>query len=322
MSNSTTTSVKPSEALIVAYYPFTLVIVGTLLNLLTFFILCRPTFRDTKKQPIIHYMRTIAIFDILMLYGWNLDHYLSITHGFILLTYSIATCKAFGFLNYFASQSSAWLRVFICLDRYLSVSRLHRTWFSRPKSVLIIITCIITFFTLFNFHFLIFTCFYRPSGSINPNAQLYKIYPLWDYINLGVYNCAPFILMVTFNSGVIYHLIRRRNTRMIQNSNIQHRAISITLVLTTFLFLIMTIPATIVAAFFFTTPTTTLAKVLDSALYTYHITSFPLYFITFNAFRRECIMMITCKKNTQRVVPSLPTPGPPNTQNQPSIRTF
>lgn len=308
MSNNTTVTIiptiKPKEPLVGAYYPLTLIIVGTLLNLLTFVVLCRPTFRDVKKQPIIHYMRTIAIFDIFMLYGWNLDHYLSIVHGFILLTYSIPTCKFFGFLNYFASQSSAWLRVFISLDRYLSVSRLHRTWFSHPKNVLIIITCIIAFFMVFNFHFLIFTCFYRPNGSINPNAALYQIYPLWDYINLGVYNCLPFILMTTFNIGVIYHLIRRGHTRVIQNSHVQHRAISITLLLTTFLFLMLTIPATIFAAFFFTTPTTTLAKILDSALYTYHISSFPLYFMTFHAFRQECIMMIIGKTNNQRVTPA------------------
>ena len=322
MSNNTTAAdVKWSESLIVAYYPLTLIIVGTLLNLLTLIILCRPVFRDTRKQPVIHYMRTIAIFDILMLYGWNFDHYLSIVHGFILLTYSIATCKFFGFLNYFAAQSSAWLRVFICLDRYLSASRLHRTWFSRPKSVLIIITSIIVVFTLFNFHFFIFACYYRRNGTINPNAQLYTIYPLWDYINLGVYNCAPFILMVAFNSGVVYHLIRRRHARIIQNSLIQHRAISITLLLTTFLFLIMTIPATIVAAFFFTIPTTTLAKILDSTLYTYHITSFPLYFITFDAFRQECIIMITCKRNTRIIVPNRTITHPQCTPNEPQINT-
>ncbi|CAF1270123.1 unnamed protein product [Adineta steineri] len=304
MSNNTTISVKLTEPLVAAYYPLTLVIIGTLLNLLTLIILCRSTFRDTKKQPIIHYMRAIAIFDIFMLYGWNLDHYLSIEHGFILLTYSIATCKIFGFLNYFAGQSSAWLRVFISFDRYLSASRLRRPWCSREKGVLIIISCIIILVALFNLHFFIFACFYRSNGTVNPNAQLYKIYPLWDYINLGVYNCVPFILMVIFNSGVIYHLIKRRQTRIIQQSYIQHRAISITLVITTFLFLIMTIPATIVAAFFFTTPTTSLAKILDSALYTYHITSFPLYFITFKEFRRECIKMVTCKNNNRRIVPA------------------
>jgi hypothetical protein len=316
MSNSTTTTGVVSESLFVAYYPLNLVIVGTILNLLTFFILCRPTFRDTKKQPVIHYMRTIAIFDIFMLYGWNLDHYLYIVHGFILLTYTIPICKFFGFLNYFAMQSSAWLRVFICFDRYLSASRLHRTWFNRSKSVLSIITFIIVVFILFNFHFLIFACFYRTNGTSNPNAQRYRIYPLWDYINLGVYNCAPFILMVIFNSGVIYHLIHRCQTSLVQNSLIQRRTISITLVLTTFLFLIMTIPASIVAAFFFTTPTTTLAKILDSALYTYHITSFPLYFITFDAFRQECITLVTGKKNTRQVAPTQTTIGLPNTLNQ------
>lgn len=301
MSNNTegieTKSSDASEPLVAAYYPLTLVVVGTILNLLTLFILFRPTFKDTKRQPTIHYMRTIAVFDILMLYGWNLDHYLSIVHDFMLLTYSIPTCKFFGFLSYFACQSSAWLRVFICGDQYLAASRLHRIWLNKEKGVLIIITSIIIFFILFNLHIIIFACYYRPSGTISANPQLYRLYPMWDYVNLGVYNCAPFILMVTLNTGVIYHLIRRRHTRIIQNSRIQHRAISITLLVTTFLFLIMTIPATIVASFFFTTPTTTIAKILDSALYSYHIMSFPLYFITFDAFRLECITIITCNKN-------------------------
>ncbi|CAF1226666.1 unnamed protein product [Adineta steineri] len=304
MSNNTRTNVKSTEHLVTTYYPLVLVIIGTLLNLLTLIIFYRSTFRNTKKQPIIHYMRAIAIFDIFMLYGWNLDHYLSSKHGFILLTYSIVTCKIFGFLNYVAGQSTAWLRVFICFDRYLLSSRLRRPWCSREKGVLMIISCIIILVTLFNFHFLIFACFYRPNGTINPNAQLYQIYPLWNNINLGVYNCIPFIFMVIFNSGIIYHLIKRRHVRIIQQSQIQHRTISITLVITTFLFLIMTIPATIVAAFFFTTRTTSLAKILDSILYTYHITSFPLYLTTFKEFRWEFIKMVTCKNNNRRIVPA------------------
>ncbi|CAF1193911.1 unnamed protein product [Adineta steineri] len=247
----------------------------------------RSTFRNTKKQPIIHYMRAIAIFDIFMLYGWNLDHYLSSKHGFILLTYSIATS-----------------------------SRLRRPWSSREKGDLMIISCIIILVTLFNFYFLIFACFYRSNGTIDPNAQLYQIYPLWNNINLGVYNCIPFIFMVIFNSGIIYHLIKRRQIRIIQQSQIQHRTISITLVITTFLFLIMTIPATIVAAFFVTTRTTNLAKILDSILYTYHITSFPLYLITFKEFRQEFIKMVICKINNRRIVPAQVAIATVRTHNQ------
>ncbi|CAF4899850.1 unnamed protein product, partial [Rotaria sp. Silwood1] len=227
MSSVNTTSITTTEpsraALIAAHYSLALVIVGTLLNILTFIVLCRSTFRNTKTRPTLHYMRAMAIFDILMLYGWNIDHYLATMHGFTIQKLNIPFCRFFSFLNYFAGQSSAWLRVFVCLDRYLSLSCLHRTWFSQSKNILIIIAA---------------------DGTFSLYSWAYEIYPLWDYVNLGVYNCAPFLSMVTFNSGVIYHLIRLRHTSTIQNSRIEHRSISITLVITTFLFLIMTIPAT------------------------------------------------------------------------------
>jgi hypothetical protein len=130
-------------------------------------------------------MRAVAIFDILMLYGWNLDHYLLGAYGFTLQLYSIALCRFFSFFDYFTPQVSAWLRVFICFDRYLSLSRLHKTWFSQSKSVLIIIASIVIVFTIINFQFLLFACFYQSDGTIDPNARLYIMYPVWDMINLG-----------------------------------------------------------------------------------------------------------------------------------------
>lgn len=276
---------KP-KALFTAYYPLALTVFGTLFNSLTFIILCQSTFKNTNVTPTIHYLRTIAIFDIIMLYGWNLDHYLSEIHGFTLQLYSIPFCKIFSFLNYFAAQVSAWLRVFICLDRYLSLTFVDRTWFNQSQNVLIIILCNIIFFTIINLHFFLFTCFYNTDGSVNPNARFYIIYPLWDYVNLGIYNCIPFILMVIFNSGVIYHLIRLRQITTLQNPRIQHRSITITLVITTFLFLIMTTPGTICYAFFSTTASYVILHLFDSILYTYHILSFPLYLITYGRFRR------------------------------------
>jgi len=300
-TSNTSTSVDSEGDMFVTYYPLTLVIVGTLLNSCTFAIFWRPTFRDTSKRPTIHYMRTIAIFDILMLYGWNLDHYLSGAHGYTLQAYTVPSCKFFSFLNYFAAQVSAWLRVFVCLDRYLSLSRLHKTWFSQSKNVLIIIAGIIVVFTIINFPFFLFVCYYNADGTVNTDSHLYEVYPTWDFMNLGLYNCAPFILMVIFNSGVIYHLIRLRQTSTVQNSKIQHRSISITLVITTFLFLIMTIPGTVAYAFFSTTASVVALHAFDAILYTYHILSFPIYMITFTEFRREVIGVITCNKwrNTQ-----------------------
>ena len=295
MSANNTTAIIPSawseESLIVAYYALTLIIVGTIFNTLTFIILCRPIFRDGRARSTLHYMRAIAIFDILMLYGWNLDHYLATVYDFHILRHSIISCRLLSFLSYFAPQSSAWLRVFVCLDRYLLLSHVHRTWFGRSKSVLIVIACIMITLLLLNFQFFILVCFYRPDGTINARGWLYNIYPLWDYVNLGVYNCAPFGLMIVFNSGVIYNLIRRRQTRTIQMSQIQNRTMSITLVITTLLFLLMTVPATVAFAFF-SSADITILRLLDGLLYTYHVLSFPLYMITFDDFRRECIKIL------------------------------
>lgn len=238
-----------------------------------------------------------------MFYDWNLDHYLSAVHNFTLLRSTIPSCKFAMFFGYFTSETSAWLRVFVCIDRYLLLSRLHRTCFSRSRTTLIMIISTIGFFALFNIHFIFFNCYYAADGTININAQLYSILPLWDYIHLTVYNLIPFFLMMTFNSGVIYHLFRLRQTSTVHNSRIQHRAISITLLLTTFLFLIMTVPASICFAFFSTPNNATLLRVVDGFLFTYHITSFPLYMLTFDEFRHEFFAIVLCKKNHRQIVP-------------------
>jgi len=305
MSNNTIedTSSSSNSVIIVAYYCFSLLVGGTALDLLTLVVFCRGKFRNTSERPTLYYMRAVAIFDIFMLYGWNMDHYTSTIYNFTLSSYTVASCKFFMFLNYIAPQTSAWLRVFICLDRYLSLSRLHRTWFGRPKSVLIIIASIISFFFLFNLHLIIFGCFRDADGTIDPDSRLYIIYPMWDMVNLAMYNCIPFLSMVILNSGVIYHLFNLRRTSTIQNSRIQHRAISITVVITTFLFSLMTIPSTVAYAFFTNTASDTVLYTLDCVLYSYHTLSFAIYMITFKEFRQEFIKMVTCNNNEQRIAP-------------------
>ena len=294
-ANNTVLNDFPATSWIVGYYSLSITIIGTILNLLTFILLCRAPFRNGNNRGTLHYMRTIALFDILMLYGWNFDHYLAQIYGLTLLTYSVPSCKVITFISYFTAQVSAYLRVFICVDRYFSLSRIHRVWIRRSRNILIIIACIIIVPLLLNLHILIFVCYQRMNGSVAIGARYYTFYPLWDYVNLGVYNCAPFILMVTFNSGVIHQLIRLRQRRTIRNSRLNHRSITITLVITTSLFLIMTIPATVAFAFF-AQSNKIILRLLDGILYTYHISSFPLYMFTFHEFRQECINMLRCRK--------------------------
>lgn len=293
MANNTATipSLTSVESLTVAYYSLVLLVVGTLLNLLTFIVLCQRPFRDTTAKPTLHFVRTIAVFDILMFYGWNLDHYVSIAYHFSILTRSIASCKWISFISYFTPQTSAWLRVFVCLDRYLSFSRLHRTWFNHSRSVLIMICSIIIIAALLNLHLLLFACYRKANGKITVHATFYRVYPMWDYVHLVVYNCLPLIAMVILNYSVVHCLLRRRQNSVVSRSQIQHRSITVTLVITTSLFLVMTIPSTVAFAFF-PGANHIVLNLLDGILYIYHITSFPIYFFTFGEFRRQCLKMV------------------------------
>jgi hypothetical protein len=110
--------------------------------------------------------------------------------------------------------------------------------------------------------------------------------------------------MVILNSGVIYHLIHLRRTSTIRNSSIRHCPITFTLVTTTFLFLIMTILATLADAFF-NKADANILRSFDGILYTYYILSFPLYLITFDEFRREFICLLTCKNCSGKVQPQM-----------------
>ena len=305
MANNTETTFAVIEPILVAYYALLLMIFGTLLNSLTFIIFFRGKFRDTHERPTIHYMRAIAIIDILMLYGWNFDHYMKNIYGFTVRSTSMSACKTALFINYFAPQTSAWLRVFICFDRYLSISRLHRTWFGHSKNVLIIIASVSVFFVLFNCHLVILGCFYNSNGSIGFNTNTYQITPLWDWVNLGVYNGLPCVFMIILNGGFIYHLIELRRNSTVQNSRIHHRAISITLVITTFLFRVLTIPPTVCYGFFYAMLNISVLYLLHAFMYTYHVIAFPLYLITFGEFRQEFLSMICCRNAQVKVRPGV-----------------
>lgn len=284
-------------------YLLFLMIAGTILNLLTLFTLCQPIFRDGKKYAAIHYMRAVAVFDILMLYGWNLNHYISAVQGWTPLTKTMTSCRIALFFGYMTCQVSAWLRVLISIDRYLLVTSVQPRLFNKPKTIICMILCVVLCFVIFNSQFLLVGCSFTSNGQVDINSYLFKTFPLWDYMNLGIYNGIPFILMTIYNSGLIYKLIYFQQRSLVTSSQNRSRSISITLLVTTCLFLIMTIPASIVFAFFYETVNPTFLRMIDAILYTYHILSFPTYFLTFNKFRNVFFQMIRCKKSDQRITP-------------------
>lgn len=77
-------------------------------------------------------------------------------------------------------------------------------------------------------------------------------YSFWDKVNIVFYNVIPFLIMITFNSLLIMN-IKRSNVNHSQNPKLaaKKRNLTISLLSLCFLFLIMTVPSTIVFAFFY-----------------------------------------------------------------------
>lgn len=284
--------------LIFTYYPLGLTCLTTLLNSFTLFILSREVF---QQRPIFHYMRAIAIIDIFILYGWNLDHFFRLQFGFEMDRLTVFSCKLFTYFNHVLTQSSAWLRVWMCINRFWTLNQLqtHRTKHQHRRTILLI-SLTLFFIGLINLHLPLFSCYaYQINNEtkISSESLVFPLYPTWNYVHLALYNIIPSCLMLIFTIFIIQRLIIIKRTSIFQQSRIRHTSISLSILLSACLFCLMTTPPAIVFAFFQTFVRSAIFEnlilsILDSIKYTYHSLSFFLYFITIMDFRKEVFRLL------------------------------
>lgn len=290
---------------IVTFYPLCLTIFNTIFNGLILLILYRKKFR---QRPTTHYMRAVALADILMIFGWNFDHFLRLKFGFEIDRLTVLTCKIFMFFNNGFLQSAAWFRVWLCIDRFQTLQRIHqRRTKSQHRSALILIVLTIFLLGILNVHIPIFCCYEKNVENttiIIVNSLHYQVYPMWSYVHLAVYNLFPFVLMLIFDIRIIRHLISIKSSSTVRCSRVQHTNISLSIFLSALLFFLMTTPATII----FIVPNhffpsnhfrSFLVTSLDSLQYTYHSISFIIYFSTLIEFRLEFFRLFSCRKSIE-----------------------
>jgi hypothetical protein len=257
------------------------------------------------QRPTIRYMRAIALVDMLMLYGWNLDHFFRLKFGFEVDRLTVLSCKISTYLNHFLSQSSAWLRVWMCIDRFCTLNQVrHRRTIYQHRRSKFLITLTFLSIALINLHLPIFSCYAYQIGNetkIAAGSHYYRLYPTWNYINLALYNIIPFLLMLIFNILILRYLILAKRKSTFHQSRIRYSSISIPILLSAFFFCIMTTPPAIIFAFFHEQIQSDiiiqnlLLTLLDSIKYTYHSLGFFLYFITLVDFRKEVFRLLPCR---------------------------
>ena len=98
-------------------YALTLVIIGTLGNILTIIVLCR---RNLRRYGTMRYLIAVSVCDIISLYGWNLNNFykftISVEDG-NLEERSLAHCRIISYLTFVGLQLSSWCLTAVSLGK-------------------------------------------------------------------------------------------------------------------------------------------------------------------------------------------------------------
>lgn len=264
------------------------IVSGVLGNIVCFVVFVST--RELRNMSFIVYLTYCSIANIISLFEWNFNDYLSPMHGIKLETASLAGCRVATFLQYFSLQSSTYFLSFMCIDRYVSVIAMPGSFASRlpfSTSKTAHFWSILTVFVVFalNSHILAFNGYYKPpelrnTTLINGSNQTFitylyqdpdfncgnypngfSLWPLWDVVHVYVYTIFPFILMTVFNLLLIVKtLLPNKNKKNLsKNNNMpsnfkanQDKAkMTRSILAITVSFLVLTLPADIAFGYFY-----------------------------------------------------------------------
>lgn len=329
MSNGSVPFAKTSQYTTVIHYlsiyALILIIVGTAGNLLTLIVLLR---RHLRRFVTVHYLIAVSVCDLISLYGWNLNNFykfnISPVNGNI-EDLSLVHCRLISFMTFVALQLSSWCLsavslgktkctylkqyydfFFILVERALSLywpawrQSYGRIRYTKYYILVISLVCI-----ALNSHILFLNGYRRPSGGIvcystrsNPNY----IYPQWERVHLVFYNLFPFTIMCISNAYIIYVTVRSSPSGASAETNKhgrksleKYRQFTALLIIVTFAFVILTLPACIYFVFFRHAFASTAQRnvrfmiqiLLNSIQFTSHGINFFLYCFSASSFRLE-----------------------------------
>ena len=265
---------------VLSYFPWFILVVGVIGNLCAFLIF---TFnKNMNRMSSMTYLSFISIADTFSLFVWNLDHFFLPNYAFKLENLGVVSCKVLSFIQFTSLQLSGLLHAFISIDRYFTIvlkpgSLKKRLPFGKFQGALSISLTVTALTVLVNFHLLVFNGHWdydalrrnstddfnsaRVSKELAVNivnflcyySEYYEIVPTWNRVHMVIYNLVPFSLMAVFNSLLIYKTFYNGVKMPASNlkKSLKRRRLTISLLVITFGFVVMTLPGTIVYGFFY-----------------------------------------------------------------------
>ena len=200
------------------YIPPILLVIGTFGNAFAFLILRNKTM---TRQSTNLFLAALAVTDSIVLYFGLLRKWLVVLIGIDFASESKWLCRCVSVLSYTHSQFSAWLIIAVTIERYIVVSQpLHASRFCNITRAKRVIMMLGTIFFLLNIHFMwtVTLAEKDTTGATEFECDAlpqfkFLVSVVWPWIDAVLYAMLPFVLIVIFNTLIIFQTIRATSWR-------------------------------------------------------------------------------------------------------------
>lgn len=334
---------KGDDQLLMLYALPIIVIAGTIGNALSFAVLMRPCMRFTS---VYFYLLVLSCADTLVLYVSAFKTWIRLLTDFELLHLSNASCKLLVFILLVSMYLSAWLIVFMTVDRFVAV------WFpfraaafcniARARLATVVLLAI-TF--ALNCHVFWTISLYQIEGPMGtwsrmfcgPDMTSQFMFGPFEKMKLISYSIIPFAIILCLNVAIIVRL-RYSTPSVLQLPDDTHRVgfnrctgahhpilrhvrdpysqtrVTSMLLAVSFTWVLLTCPYSFYGMTYVLAPRQNMVVkgVCFILMYTNHAINFALYCLTGRKFRRELIELFTRamrrrRRSTHNASPSVKT---------------
>lgn len=319
------------------FYSLLLILIGTPLNLLCFYIY--KCLIPNRTNPTIIVFAHLALIELLVPFTWNMNYvvrelfwkYQKSATLKNLEGHSLFVCKLISFAAYFSLQCAAWLKTLATFARCVTVHHgwSMNKWLSKANVIQRVIWCVIFLIGLINFPIWIVNGeAVPPINQLNETTKEIRCYQsrffkYWEIVHLLLYNFLPFTLMIICNIMITRQVKdshrRTQRSKMTSRSSNPSRSsvrfsggrLTKTLILITVFFILFTSPAAIFYIFLdkriIKTHRNIITMNLSNLATTSHVTSFFIYWLISSDFRDAAISVLCCRPiNTNRASTTTP----------------
>jgi hypothetical protein len=308
-------------------YSLILILIGTPLNLLCFYIFTRLV--PNRSNPTIIVFAHLALIELLIPFTWNINYvvrellwkFQENSSSKNLEQHSLLLCKFISFGAYFSLQCAAWLKTLATIARCVTLHH-HwslKKWLSKPTIIRRTIWIVIVLIAVINAPVWIVNGKRHLSIDQSNREQLQikcyqsRFFQFWEVVHLLLYNFIPFTLMILFNLMIIRHV--RASRQRTQGSKMRspsmptsstHRRsksndggrLTKALIFITIFFILFTAPAAIFYIVFgnkVKRHRDLITMSLSNLATTSHVTSCIIYWLTSNDFKDAAMSVLFCR---------------------------